>query len=1491
MPTNPDLGNLAQHLVYQNLQQYNFDGSGANPVDVAHHDSLSLVSGTISLKFSLDKLFGKMALVSKDLDGNGEGQFTVWAENGQLIVTMEDGSGGREWLRVPDLILDDGQDYALSVSFGEDGLMIWLDGQLVAAEPEFKVGLAANDASLVIGGTRHWRDADQDADGEMEGTVSDVMIFDEQLSSADVIKVTSVVAPDLGMTAHHAAQMAELAPTFQQLHDASDTFKDILAEYGVNEHGHLMTPLDVMKVGNGRENTFGSRGENAGLNGGKGDDYLNGRGGEDILQGGYGNDTLVGGNGNDILDGGHGEDTLRGGEGNDLLISRADAREPDVYYDADRDEGDPYNELTNGKLYPDQPIPADDVLEGGAGADIFYFQTLINAKDYIIEKHTREDGTINWHGVAGENDNIHDHWVDAIGNDVVLDYSRAEGDRIVIEGHTTQISSITYGDADGDGVMDHSIISLYSDQGSGGGAHNDDLLGTITVYGDLITQADIEHDAGPAYGIVYTINDLDEAVTPLSVSTDTGDIAPPTTLQDLNHLGLPDRLTPVFAVSGEHHIDGSDGSYMEAGHHDSLSLVSGTISLKFSLDKLFGKMALVSKDLDGNGEGQFTVWAENGQLIVTMEDGSGGREWLRVPDLILDDGQDYALSVSFGEDGLMIWLDGQLVAAEPEFKVGLAANDASLVIGGTRHWRDADQDADGEMEGTVSDVMIFDEQLSSADVIKVTSVVAPDLGMTAHHAAQMAELAPTFQQLHDASDTFKDILAEYGVNEHGHLMTPLDVMKVGNGRENTFGSRGENAGLNGGKGDDYLNGRGGEDILQGGYGNDTLVGGNGNDILDGGHGEDTLRGGEGNDLLISRADAREPDVYYDADRDEGDPYNELTNGKLYPDQPIPADDVLEGGAGADIFYFQTLINAKDYIIEKHTREDGTINWHGVAGENDNIHDHWVDAIGNDVVLDYSRAEGDRIVIEGHTTQISSITYGDADGDGVMDHSIISLYSDQGSGGGAHNDDLLGTITVYGDLITQADIEHDAGPAYGIVYTINDLDEAVTPLSVSTDTGDIAPPTTLQDLNHLNLPGHLNPVFAMTGTHSFTPDDRAPMVVGHSNALSLSNGTIAFGFALNSVGVFQTLLSKDASGLGQGGHLSIYVNENGALQVRIQDEVESHHITIDDAVVAGEWYDLAVSFGADGLRVYQNGALVGYDSDVTVGLDTNTEYMVIGANNWSSATGETDRINAHLDGQISDVVIFDTQETGDTIFGDGPRDDYAYFDARAQDATFEVAGNGVDIVVTVDGAATTLGSDQDFVEFRNLTVRTSDIEFGTSGADSILGGDTADVILGGAGNDTLRGYDNDDLIFGGLDDDYVSGGKGDDILMGGVGDDTVYGGDGMDMLMGGADDDQIFGGAGRDQLYGGLGDDTLYGMSWSDEGTSTKDKAFFDGDFADFTFETTSWWNSARNERIDVLIVQDSASGGADGFYEGKDYLVDIDQLVFGDVSVSFDDLI
>ena len=176
---------------------------------------------------------------------------------------------------------------------------------------------------------------------------------------------------------------------------------------------------------------------------------------------------------------GEGSQTVDAGGGNDRIYSYSDDGEPDPAQTGGAE----------GRVDPAVPDgQADDVIKGGQGKDVFAFRLLLDAKDEILEKHTRDDGTVNWRKVAGENDNVHDHWVAGIGNDVILDFSNQDGDKIDIRGHTVEIASLTYGE---DEAGDYSLITLRSQQGAGGGAHDEDPLGTIKVYGDRVEESDI----------------------------------------------------------------------------------------------------------------------------------------------------------------------------------------------------------------------------------------------------------------------------------------------------------------------------------------------------------------------------------------------------------------------------------------------------------------------------------------------------------------------------------------------------------------------------------------------------------------------------------------------------------------------------------------------------------------------------------------------------------------------------------------------------------------------------------------------------------------------------------------------------------------------------------------------------------------------------------------------------------------------------------------
>ena len=252
-------------------------------------------------------------------------------------------------------------------------------------------------------------------------------------------------------------------------------FEDFFARFGggSSDHDHLNgTTANNTLSGGAKEDTL------AGM---AGNDTLNGGSGADKVWGGSGNDSLAGGTGNDLLVGGFGADRMDGGAGNDVLLSRSDAGEMVAAQDGK-------TQIFAAETAAFKAV--NDTLTGGAGGDTFRFEGMVNAKDEIVAKHVNADGTIDWVGVTGENNATHDHWVDGFGNDVIRDFNRAQGDKIEISAHTAEVKSIKYVDANHDGRTDYSLITVISQQGNAG-AHDEDLLGTITVYGNLVKQSDI----------------------------------------------------------------------------------------------------------------------------------------------------------------------------------------------------------------------------------------------------------------------------------------------------------------------------------------------------------------------------------------------------------------------------------------------------------------------------------------------------------------------------------------------------------------------------------------------------------------------------------------------------------------------------------------------------------------------------------------------------------------------------------------------------------------------------------------------------------------------------------------------------------------------------------------------------------------------------------------------------------------------------------------
>jgi Ca2+-binding RTX toxin-like protein len=149
---------------------------------------------------------------------------------------------------------------------------------------------------------------------------------------------------------------------------------------------------DLLIGGDGNDVLLGGKGNDTAL-GGNGNDNIDGYFGDDVIVGGEGADYLKGGSDQDVIIGSTGADRLFGGVGDDLLIGDAIAGEADLeqlaalfvvwqensFAGDDRgaavrdflNENDDDEDFDRG-IVPDN---SKDILDGGAGEDLFFITT------------------------------------------------------------------------------------------------------------------------------------------------------------------------------------------------------------------------------------------------------------------------------------------------------------------------------------------------------------------------------------------------------------------------------------------------------------------------------------------------------------------------------------------------------------------------------------------------------------------------------------------------------------------------------------------------------------------------------------------------------------------------------------------------------------------------------------------------------------------------------------------------------------------------------------------------------------------------------------------------------------------------------------------------------------------------------------------------------------------------------------------------------------
>ena len=194
-----DVATLKPSLVFSKAGLVTDDGS-KGAVDLGKQPATALAKGTIALDFMANRPDdGSTHVVfSKDGASNAAGDITAFIRDGELYVILQDGKQER-WVKAEDVTIEAGRTYSLAVTFGPDGLGLFLDGKRVGADVDATTGLGANTRGLVLGAGTWGRDASHPSqlDSHLDGKVGNLAVYDRVLDAFELRSInTSGSLPD-----------------------------------------------------------------------------------------------------------------------------------------------------------------------------------------------------------------------------------------------------------------------------------------------------------------------------------------------------------------------------------------------------------------------------------------------------------------------------------------------------------------------------------------------------------------------------------------------------------------------------------------------------------------------------------------------------------------------------------------------------------------------------------------------------------------------------------------------------------------------------------------------------------------------------------------------------------------------------------------------------------------------------------------------------------------------------------------------------------------------------------------------------------------------------------------------------------------------------------------------------------------------------------------------------------------------------------------------
>ncbi|MEM7220843.1 MAG: cadherin domain-containing protein [Pseudomonadota bacterium] len=173
-----------------------FDGTDDHVV-VSDQAAYQITNGTIQAWIKPDSVGGIQTFIAKDSSANGAGDFGFYLNNGRLSVEFETGSGPRQGV-YSNVSVDVNEWNHVAVTFGSNGLQLYLNGQLIGTNSGFTGGFVGNTNDFVFGMDNISAPPGSNLPGSnfFSGDIDEVALIGTQLTATQIAELYGAATTD-----------------------------------------------------------------------------------------------------------------------------------------------------------------------------------------------------------------------------------------------------------------------------------------------------------------------------------------------------------------------------------------------------------------------------------------------------------------------------------------------------------------------------------------------------------------------------------------------------------------------------------------------------------------------------------------------------------------------------------------------------------------------------------------------------------------------------------------------------------------------------------------------------------------------------------------------------------------------------------------------------------------------------------------------------------------------------------------------------------------------------------------------------------------------------------------------------------------------------------------------------------------------------------------------------------------------------------------------